>query len=204
MFVKDRSVAVLNTVMRHFMRIVESLQYEMFPPNSLYHTTSPAAAFEILESKTIRPPNADGFVSLSEKPHLHDISAHGAVLVFDLRRLYAQLEPVEYTEAWAHDHPAEVSYIAGEGWVEQWQAPEPDDDEWEDDDTRDAAYHDAEQEAFFAKSDEHEWISLRPGLAVRFDPQSVTGLILDTVDAETRQDLIALGYGHIKLRTPAG
>lgn len=155
--------------MREFMRIVEALQYEMFPPNSLYHTTSPAAAFEILASKTLKPNTYEGFVSLSEKPHLHDISAHGAVLVFDLRQLYAQLEPVEYTEEWAHEHSAQTSYIAGEGWTEQWEAPEPEEDDWDDDEAQDEARNDAERDAFFAKSDEHEWISLHPGCH-RSDP----------------------------------
>lgn len=180
------------------MRIVEAYQYEMFPPNSLYHTTSPGAAFDILAHHELRPKTAESFVSFSLMPHLRDIQAHGAVLVFDLRALYGQLEPVEYTDAWAREHPDEVRYIAGEGWSEQFEYT-PDDDF--DDDDYEAAYADAELESFFQKAGEDEWISLRPGRPVRFTRACVTGLILDDVDNETRTMLGRMGYDHLKLQS---
>lgn len=188
--------------MRRFMKIVEGMQYEMFPPNSLYHTTSPGAAFDILSSHTVRPSNNEGFCSFSLKPHLHDIAAHGAVIVFDLRQLYAQLEPVEYTQEWAHEHPDQARYIAGEGWAEQFQY-EPDDTEEDDfeDDGYETAYAEAELEAFLHKSDEEEWISLQAGQAVHFTPAAVTSLIVHEIDAETEADLKQIGYGHVKLLT---
>jgi hypothetical protein len=184
------------------MQLCEAYQYEMFPPHSLYHTTSPGAAFDILEQKELRPQRY-GFVSLSEKPHLHDIQAHGAVLVFDLRHLYAQLEPVEYSETWAKTHADQARYIAGEGWQEQFEyvSDEEDDDEFDADDSYDRAYADAELEAFLQKAAEDEWISLEPGMPVRFTPAAVTGLIVDNLDAEDRQTLAAMGYAHVKVRS---
>jgi hypothetical protein len=183
------------------MTLTEAYQYEMFPPNSLYHTTSPGAAFEILQAGELRP-KADGFVSLSEKPHLHDIQAHGAAIIFDLRKLYAQLEPVEYSEAWAHTHAEQARYIAGEGWSEQFEYQSDDADEDEGDDDRyEEEYAAAEIEAFLQKSDEAEWISLHPGTPIRFRPDAVTGLIIGGIDDETRADLAKIGYGHIQLRS---
>lgn len=185
-----------------YRELTEAYQYEMFPPNSLYHTTSPSSAFEILAHRQLRP--RDDFVSFSLKPNLYDIREHGAVLVFDLRKLYSQLEPVEYTEAWAKAHPEQVRYIAGEGWSEQFEySPESesdDDDEWSEDERYEAAYAEAELDSFLHKAGEDEWISLHPGQPVHFPPDAVTGLILDEIDAETEQELRSLGYGHVKLR----
>jgi hypothetical protein len=173
----------------------------MFPPDSLYHTTSPAAAFEILAGGELRPKTSEGFVSFSLKSHLHDIQAHGAVLVFDLRKLYAQIEPVEYTEAWARAHPDQTRYIAGEGWVEQFDyTPDDDEDDDFDDDGYYQAYADAELESFLQKADEDEWISIHPGQPVRFTAVCVTGLILGEIDNEIHDDLVKLGYSHINLR----
>lgn len=189
--------------MRHFIKIVEAFQYEMFPPDSLYHTTSPGAAFDILSSRMVRPATTEGFASFSERPHLHDIQAHGAVIVFNLRQLYAQIEPVEYTEAWARENPAQADYIAGEGWTAQFHyEPEydNDDDEYDDTDAEDAAYADAALEAFLQKSNEDEWISLRPGQPVHFATTSVTALILnESLDDESRNELAKLGYAHVKI-----
>lgn len=179
----------------------EAYQYEMFPPNSLYHTTSPGAAFNILEDRQLQP-QRDGFVSLSEKPHLHDIQAHGAVIVFDSRKLYAQLEPVEYSETWAKTHADQARYIAGEGWQEQFEYTSDDDeDEFDADDNYDHAYADAELEAFLQKAAEDEWISLEPGVPVQFTPDAVIGLIVDAMDDADRQALVALGYAHVMVRS---
>ena len=189
-----------SALMRSWIHLCEAYQYEMFPPQSLYHTTSPAVAFEILSTHEVRP-KLDGFVSFSLKPNLYDIQAHGAVLVFDLRKLYGQLEPVEYTEAWAEANPDQARYIAGEGWSEQFEYQSDGDDEEDDDDGYERAYADAELEAFLQKADEDEWISLQAGVPVKFTPDAVTGLILNEIDAETQQELQSMGYAHIKLRS---
>jgi hypothetical protein len=181
-----------------YVELIEAYQYEMFPPDSLYHTTSPASAFEILTHQQLRP--RDEFISFSLKPHLYDIREHGAVLVFDLRKLYSQVEPVEYTEAWAEAHPDQVRYIAGEGWSEQFEYTSDENDEWDQDAEYEQAYAEAELDAFLHKADEEEWISLHPGQPVQFTPDAVTGLILDEIDAETQQELQRLGYSHIRLR----
>lgn len=184
--------------MRNFITIIEAYQYQMFPPERLYHTTSPFAAFEILTHGAVRPKDPDGFISFSEKPHLTDITAHGATLVFDLRKLYAQLEPVEYTEEWAHEHAAQARYIAGEGWTAQFEYSSDDgDDEFDDDDGYDAAYAAAEIDAFLAKAEEDEWISLHPGMPVQFRPDAVVAIILDEIEADTQSELTAMGYGHV-------
>jgi hypothetical protein len=185
--------------LRRWMALAEAFQYEMFPPNSLYHTTSPGAAFEILQAGELRP-ISDGFVSLSEKPHLHDIQAHGAAIIFDLRKLYAQLEPVQYTEAWAQTHPDHARYIAGEGWSEQFEYQSDGDGDADDDDHYEEEYAAAEMTAFLDKASEDEWISLHPGTPVRFQPHAVTGLILDHLDDETRAELAKIGYAHVQLR----
>lgn len=185
--------------MRYF-ELCEAYQYEMFPPRSLYHTTSPGSVFAILHAGELRPRDGDSFVSFSERPHLHDIREHGAAIIFDLRHLYGQLEPVAYTEAWAHAHPDAARYIAGEGWEQQFEYhPEDDEDEF-DDEGYEQAHADAELEAFLQKSDESEWISLRRGVPVRFTPQCVRGVMLHEIDAETRGELAAMGYGHVELR----
>lgn len=184
--------------MRYWQRLCEAgYQYDLFAPDSLYHTTSPAGAWAILADKEIRPAY-EGFVSLSERPNLYDIRAHGAVIVFNLRHLYAQLEPVEYTVAWAHAHAQQARYIAGEGWSEQFEYTSDEDED--DEDGYDRAYADAEMEAFLTKAEEDEWISLHPGVPVRFAPAAVTGVMLAHLDAEAGQELHQMGYPHVTLR----
>ena len=186
--------------MRYF-EFHEAYQYEMFPPHSLYHTTSPGSVFDILKAGELRPRNGESFVSFSERPHLHDIREHGAAIIFDLRQLYGQLEPVQYTEAWAQAHPDEVRYIAGEGWEQQFEYhPEDDGDEFDDDDRYEEEHAAAELEAFLQKADEDEWISLHSGMPVRFTPACVRGIMLHQIDADTRTELAAMGYGHVELR----
>ena len=189
-------ISLTETMNREFVNIAENYQYELFDQAKLYHTTSPAAAFDILKSGELRPKQSDGFVSLSEKPHLHDIEAHGAVIVFDRGMLYSQLIKVDYSERWAKKHQRQASYIAGEGWSDQFEYSPDDDDEF--DDGYDDAYADGEMEAFLVKSDEDEWISSQPGQAVRFTKDAVVGLILDdVVDAE--EDLAAIGYEGLRV-----
>jgi hypothetical protein len=179
--------------------LFEAFQFDMFPAafpsDSLYHTTSPALAFDILKHHQVRP-RVD-YVSFSRKPHVYDIRERGAVLVFNSGKLHDQLEPVQYTEAWAKAHPDQVRYIAGEGWTEQFEYS-PEDDDWSD--GYESAYSEAEIASFLHKADEQEWISVYPGLPVVFTPDAVIGLILDAIEPDTQQELRRLGYGHVKLQ----
>lgn len=160
----------------------------------LYHTTDPMSAESILSDHQLRPKSGDGFVSLSLRPHLHDISAHGCCIMFSRAALQSQLDEVDYSETWAEAHPNQVSYIAGEGWHEQWEAPDVDEDGWEDEDAYEAAFHDAEQDAFFSKSDEDEFISKQAGQPVRFPVTAVLAIIVEDVEDEWRQLLDGYGY----------
>jgi hypothetical protein len=166
----------------------------------LYHTTDPYSAEQILSHRQLQPKNNESFVSLSRRPHLHDIQAHGCCLVFDGRMLSDQLDEVDYSETWAEAHPAQVAYIAGEGWVEQWEAPEPDEDGWEDEDAHEEAYRYAEQDAFFSKSDEDEFISKQAGQPVRFLVTAVLMILVENPDDEWRELLDKLGYAHAVIK----
>jgi hypothetical protein len=63
-----------------------------------------------------------------------------------------------------------MSYIAGEGWREQYECsldPEDFDDDDDYDDACEKDYEEAEIDSFMCKDDEREWISRREGEDVR-------------------------------------
>ena len=122
----------------------------------LYHTTSFDAAEAIKESSVIQPKNYDSFVSFAEDPFTGDISANDVTLTVEVDP--ASVEKVEYTKKWYKKHPEQASYIAGEGWIEQFEYPDT-----EDEDEEEEAYRQAELESFLWKSNEKEWISKTPG-----------------------------------------
>lgn len=151
----------------------------------LYHTTSIADAAKIIQDNALRPRDADGYVSISERPILRgDIRQHGAVIVLDHEKLKG-IEKVRYDESWYEEHQAQAAYIAGEGWEQQYNAPdylfEPPDDwdeeadgEWEPDE--DALEDDrkvAEIEAFEQKRDEREWITREAGEDLELPPGTI-------------------------------
>lgn len=149
----------------------------------LYHTTSLPGLLSILQSHTVEP-GAD-FVSFSEVPVLGDITANEVTLVFDALTLAPQLMKVQYTEEWFNEHPEQGSYIAGDGWQEQYVEPEDcyalDDEsgfEEADDECLDKAWRAAELESFLFKSDEREWVSKSEGVGVGFSPKAVKEVLV--------------------------
>jgi hypothetical protein len=134
----------------------------------LFHTTSYTSLDDVLRAGHLRPKNSDSFISFSSRPHFGDISGSDVVLVFDKRQLLPHVMEVEYTTQWYNRYPEHAAYIAGEGWREQYTAPDyedfpdydPDDEFWEPDpDDEEAFERDAEIEAFMVKSGEREWIT---------------------------------------------
>jgi ribulose bisphosphate carboxylase small subunit len=79
---------------------------------------------------------------------------------------------VKYTERWAEEYSEQAAYIAGEGWIEQFEYSEDvmeEDEEgemWENEDLMAAEYAEAQMEAFLYKRDEQEWISAEQGAEV--------------------------------------
>lgn len=122
----------------------------------LYHTTSFDAAEAIKESGVIQPKNYDSFVSFAEDPFTGDISANDVTLKVEVDP--ASVEKVEYTKRWYKKHPEQASYIAGEGWIEQFEYPDTDDE-----DEQEEAFSQAQLESFLWKANEKEWISKTPG-----------------------------------------
>lgn len=147
----------------------------------LYHTTSLAALEEILKHRRIKPRNYESFVSFSEVPFLTDIRGTDAVLVFRRSAIAKRLVKVRYDEAWFEEHPEQGSYIAGEGWREQYMPPEelttpPDDadEDWEPDEEEiEADEKAAEIESFKHKSNEHEWITKKAGEPLHFQIEDI-------------------------------
>lgn len=146
----------------------------------LYHTTSPSIGAEIMRTGVFRA-GRGGFVSFSDLPGtVYDISNRGCTLAIDLSALQSQVVKVEYTRTWARQYPEQVTYIAGEGWVEQydnshlWDDAPEDDDLWEpDQEDIDQDYADAEFEAFRDKSNEREWVSLHQGQDIRVSTTAI-------------------------------
>ena len=134
----------------------------------LFHTTSFSSLDDILRAGHLKPKDNGGYISFSEKPHFSDISGKDVVLVFDRRAVLPFVEQVSYDEEWFDAHNEQALYIAGEGWREQYTAPDydqfsdydPDDEVWEPDPDEEAAFErDAALQAFLDKSDEREWVS---------------------------------------------
>ena len=146
-----------------FKRIAKKLAT---PPESIYHTTSKAGLESIIETGEIRPKNYESFVSFSASPaELYDISGNDYIIEV---KIPEGVTPVDYTEEWYEAHPEQASYIAGEGWQEQFTySPETLDEEgWEDEDLMEEEWRSAELESFLWKENEQEWISEIAGESV--------------------------------------
>lgn len=179
----------------------------------LWHTTSLGGLQAILATGELRPRNHDTpFVSFSDRALPHgDIRGKDVAIAFRYDGLAPQLEAVEYSESWFEAHRAQATYVAGEGWREQYTPPEelyqpPDDidedgrDFWEpEQDDVEAAYRDAELDSFLAKSDEAEWVSKAEMAPVRFKRDDVLSVVPLTADPRAvRAILDAAGYGHVR------
>lgn len=148
-------------------------------PNTLYHTTSLYSLSDILKSREIKP-GSDGFVSLSERPLFGGDISHSQVSIAFGPRIAQQFMKVDYSPDWAEQFPEHSSYIAGEGWREQFESPvEMDEDGFYDQDEEDAAWRDAEMESFLHKDGEEEWVSVEPYETVGFSPGDITGIIVE-------------------------
>ena len=165
--------------------------------SELYHTTSYAALEEILRTGRIEPKSGEAYVSFSERPHLSDISADDVVIALDARKLRDQVEKVEYTEEWFDRNREKASYIAGEGWIEQFNLDDYVDPEDIDPDTgeidtekEEEAYREGELEAFLTKSEEREWISRSEGEPVKLDERAIRRILVvndaDVSDVQRR------------------
>jgi hypothetical protein len=124
----------------------------------LFHTTSWNKLKRTLQSgklKSLAP-----YISLSEKPLFGGDIRHGDVaLVLDSSDLGNQIMQVKYTEQWAEQHPEHASYIAGEGWQEQFVYPDEcmDEDGFDDEECMEQAWLNAMLDSFLWKKSEDEW-----------------------------------------------
>lgn len=176
-------------------------QGRLFASRLLYHTTGLYEVEEILKSQHFK---ADPFVSFGESCLFGgDINKSDVCLGIDFSGISQQLMKVEYTEEWYSQYPEHGSYIAGEGWQEQWNyEPEDPTDEFGDDDDYEDQYKTAEMNSFMWKDSEKEWISKRPYQDVTFSPGHVQELItVNSQQAEYFQKLLPqLGYKHVEVR----
>lgn len=158
----------------------------------LYHTTSLFVASKVFEALEFRPKDRESFVSFAgDKPYFGDISSNQVVIeLAGSRDLKAQLERVEYTEDWFHEHADQASYIAGEGWREQfvYEPPEDgDDDDFDEFEDEEDQYHEAEIDAFLAKDAEREWISREAGQPVKIAREEILRILVvaeEQIDAD--------------------
>lgn len=128
---------------------------------TLYHTTSAAIATEIMNTGVIKPKHGEAFVSFSKKPFTGDISHNDVTLEIDASKFMNEVMPVVYTEEWFNQYPDHASYVAGEGWQEQFMYPDDcyDDEGFGDTDCEERAYREAELDSFLCKDDEEEIVS---------------------------------------------
>lgn len=153
----------------------------------LYHTTSERLARLICRQGIFRPHNGEAFVSFSKIPFKGDIRHNEVTLVFPRSAVEGKVMDVEYSRRWAKKFPEHVSYIAGEGWREQFELPDDcfDEEGEEDSDCVDQAYATAELDSFLWKSNEQEVISVNPGEGVLVDP-SVIRIVGDKTESVHR------------------
>lgn len=183
-----------------FRKFIEQ-QGRLFASHLLYHTTGLYEIEEILKSQHFK---ADPFVSFGESCLFGgDISKSEVCLGIDFEGIKSQVMQVKYTEEWYEKYPEHGSYIAGEGWREQW-AYEPEDptDDFGDDEDYENQYKMAELDSFKWKSGEREWISKQPHQDVTFSPQHVQELVtVNEQQASYFQKLLPqLGYQHVEVR----
>jgi hypothetical protein len=167
----DRLIKDLNLEQRYTVRRIDKKKFDearskwigrpsklAASTTELYHTTSLSGLSSILKSGELR---GHPFVSLSEIPYTGDISFNDVTIVFDAKAFGDSIEKVQYTQDWFDSHGEQASYIAGDGWAEQYEVPEDcfDEEGFEDTDCSDRAYREAEFMSFTHKSREREWIS---------------------------------------------
>lgn len=129
----------------------------------LYHTTSADAAEKIIESEQLLPKDYDSFVSLSATPiRGGDIAGDDVILKVEPLDEVIQ---VKYNRRWFEEHPEQAAYIAGEGWMEQFEYSMDtlDEDGFSDEELEEQEFMEGMYEAFVAKRSEQEWISVEPG-----------------------------------------
>jgi len=160
----------------------------------LYHTTSFRAMEAILREGALRPGGAEGFVSLSGRVVVGDISGRDVTLVVDPDAVAGMLMRVEYDEAWFDAHPEHAAYVAGDGWRSQFSPPDSlhappdgwdegaDGEYWPDDDAEAAAWREGELDAFLAKEDEDEFVTREPGAPLPLPPGAVLALVVHGPD----------------------
>lgn len=203
----DRMIKDLNLGQRYIVRRVEKRKFDeakskwavrpsklAASTTELFHTTSIQGLQGILQSGELR---GHPFVSLSEIPYIGDISFNDVTMVFDAATFGDKIEKVEYTKKWYDKHGEQASYIAGDGWIEQYQAPEDcfDEEGWEDSDCSDLAYKEAEFDSFRYKDKEQEWLGKRRG-DLPFPKEAVLRVIVhkDRALAMVEEVLNSLGY----------
>lgn len=128
----------------------------------LFHTTSWNKLKRTLQSGKLK--SLSPYISLSEKPLFGGDIRHGDVaLVLDSSDLGNQIMQVKYTEKWAEQYPEQASYIAGEGWEEQFVYPEEcmDEDGFDDEACMEQAWMNGMLNSFLWKKGEDEWITKR-------------------------------------------
>lgn len=159
-------------------------------PKYLFHTTDFKSFANILKKQHLRPSD-DGFISFSEKPFVGDISGNDISIAFDFSSIKDKVEKVEYTKEWADKNPEKVSYIAGEGWVEQFNVEEwINPSQWDEEEqeyyeeegeiprwAEDEAYLAAETESFLFKENEMEWVS-KEKQPIHFGKKDIKGYVL--------------------------
>ena len=165
------------------------------PTFKLFHTTSWTGAQKAISTGKIT--SNSPFISLSGKPLFGgDIRHSDVALVLDVGGVRSQLVPVGYTKRWAEANPEQTSYIAGEGWQEQFTYPEDcvDEDGWEDTECMELAYQEAEIESFLWKSGEDEWITKQEGapLSVR---GAISGLLVPDERSKEHAESLMGGLG---------
>ena len=171
----------------------------------LYHTTSIQGLRGMLSGGVL---NSDRFVSMSERPIYHgDISGNDVVIVFDAGSLAQHLMRVEYDPAWSERYPEHSDYVAGEGWREQYIYEGPDEDGMDEDELDEMMEQDyaaAAQDAFEAKSQEREWISILENAPIPFSVADVLGVIVNDPELlpSVRQIMRASGLDGVPISVP--
>ena len=161
--------------------------------NVLYHTTSYSGFSSIVTEKQLI---AKPFISFSEKCLFSgDIQGKDICLGFDRQPLLASIMKVNYTEKWFNKYPEHGSFIAGEGWREQFAYEGDEEDEEEE-------YRLAELDSFLWKAEEKEWISKAPYHNINFIPNTLKAVIVTSKNdiVNIQSELAENGYKDVEVR----
>lgn len=152
----------------------------------LFHTTSWGNLNRVLQSGKLK--SSSPYISLSEKPLFGgDIRHDDVALVLDRAALGSKVIPVKYTEKWAENHPDHASYIAGEGWQEQFIYPDEcmDEDGFDDQECMEQAWVEGMVDSFLWKKEEDEWITGREGTVLEV-LHGLQGLLVPSRQGENK------------------